>query len=148
MSVMSDVYSTELLRLAAEIPHARRLPAPHASARKVSRLCGSEIVVDLALAEGRIAEVGLEVSACALGQASASVFARAAEGATLAEVRDAREALHAMLKSAAAAPEGRFAALSALEGARGYPARHGSVMLAFDAALAAFEDALKREAQA
>lgn len=130
----SDPYSTEVLRLAADIPRLGRLEHPHASARKVSRLCGSSLDLDLCLDEGKVSDLALEVQACALGQAAASVLAREAIGASPEEIRAGREALHAMLKQGTAMPEGRFAALGVLAPARDYPARHGSIMLAFDAA--------------
>ena len=140
MPDMSDnPYSNDVLRLAADIPHIGRLAAPDASARKVSRLCGSSLDLDLRLEGGAICQVGLELEACALGQAAASVFAREALGARPDEVRSAREGLKAMLKSGAAAPQGRFAALAALAPAKDYPARHGSILLAFDAACAALD---------
>lgn len=139
---MSDIYSNDLLELAADIPHIGRLSAPHGSAQKVSRICGSELTLDLTLDEGRISEIGLELQACALGQASASVFARSAIGADLDEIRAAREALRAMLKEGAPPPSGRFSALVALQPAADYRQRHGSILLAFDAALEAFETAL------
>ncbi|WP_421790461.1 iron-sulfur cluster assembly scaffold protein [Hyphobacterium sp.] len=135
------LYSSEILRLAAEIPHIGRLDRPDGSARRVSRLCGSAVEVSLRLENDRIAEIGLEVKACALGQASASLLGANAIGASVDDIRDAREALAAMLKGAPA-PEGRFAGLSALESARDYPARHASIRLAFEAAEEAFKQAL------
>lgn len=139
---MSDIYSNDLLELAADIPHIGRLSAPHGSAHKVSRICGSELTLDLRLEGGRISEIGLDLKACALGQASASVFARSAIGADLEEIRAAREALKAMLKDGAEPPVGRFSALVALQPAADYRQRHGSILLAFDTALEAFEAAL------
>ena len=141
---MSDIYTHDLLELAADIPHIGRLSAPDASAHKVSRICGSELTLDLRLEEGRICDLGLEVKACALGQASASVLARSAIGADLEEIRATREALKAMLKDGGAAPNGRFSALKTLQPAASYRQRHGSIMLAFDAATEAFEAALAR----
>ncbi|MCH8489766.1 MAG: iron-sulfur cluster assembly scaffold protein [Oceanicaulis sp.] len=140
----ADPYTPDLIALAADIPHLGRLPAPHGSARKVSRICGSELDLDLCLDDGRISAIGLEVRACALGQASASVCARAALGATLEDVREARRALKAMLQADAAPPTGRFAGLAVLEGARAYRQRHGSILLAFDAAVEAMEAASVR----
>ena len=132
---MTDVYSTDLLQLAADIPHAERLPAPQASATKVSRICGSELTVDLMFdAEGRIADLGMDVSACALGQASASVFAKNAIGADRGEIEAARASLKAMLQAGGAAPQGRFAELKVLRPAASYRQRHGSILLAFEAA--------------
>lgn len=140
----ADPYTPDLIALAADIPHIGRLAAPHGSARKVSRICGSELDLDLYVEDGRISAIGLEVRACALGQASASVFAHAALGATLDEVREARDGLKAMLQADAPAPQGRFAQLAILEGARAYRQRHGSILLAFDAAAEAMEAASVR----
>jgi len=136
-----DPYSSRVLELAADIPCLGRLEAADASAHKVSRICGSQLTVDLRIREGRIIGLGLEVSACALGQASASIFARAAPGASLEDVREGRDALKAMLQDGAEAPEGRFAALEALAPVAPYRQRHGSILLAFDAAVEAMEAA-------
>lgn len=138
-AMTDDLYSSDVLRLAADIPRLGTLEAPDARVRKVSRLCGSELELDLRCETGRVVDLALRVKACALGQASAAVLARNLLGATVEEVRSGRDGLKAMLKEGAAPPRGRFAELSALEGARDYPARHQSVMLAFEAALEAIE---------
>lgn len=139
---MTDAYSSDVLRLAADIPHLGRLDAPDASVRRVSRICGSALRLDIRLDEaGRIADLGLEVEACALGQASASVFGAGALGADPAEILAGRDGLKAMLREGGAVPEGRFAALSALKGAREYRQRHGSILLAFEAGVEAMEAA-------
>lgn len=139
---MNDaLYSSGILRLAAEIPHIGRLDRADGSARRVSRLCGSAVEVDVRLDRDVVSDIGLEVKACALGQASASVLGANAIGASIAEIREARDALAAMLKGAPA-PHGRFAGLAALESARDYPARHASIRLAFEAAVDACEAAL------
>ncbi|WP_420434110.1 iron-sulfur cluster assembly scaffold protein [Hyphobacterium sp.] len=131
---MNDtLYSSEILRLAADIPHIGRLDRADACARRVSRLCGSAVEVSVRLENDCIADIGLEVKACALGQASASVLGANAIGAALDEIVEARDALAAMLKGGPV-PEGRFAGLAALESARDYPARHASIRLAFEAA--------------
>jgi len=142
MVIMSDeLYSNAVLRMAADIPRIGRLHNPHASARKVSRMCGSEVEVDLMLKSGRIADLALRVKACALGQASAAVLARNAIGASVADLTKARDALAAMLKKGQLGPKGRFAELKLLESARTYPARHQSILLAFDAACEAAKTA-------
>ena len=135
---MSDPYSNRVLELAADIAHIGRLDAPDASAHKVSRICGSELALDIKLDEvGRISALGLEVQACALGQASASVFARHAIGANLDEIAQARDMLKSMLQAGGRPPRGRFADLDALQPAAAYRQRHGSILLAFEAAIAA-----------
>ena len=47
--------------------------------------------------------------------------------------------MHAMLKENGEPPSGRFADLALLQPARHYKARHGSVMLVFDALEKAIE---------
>lgn len=143
---MDELYPTEILALAADIPHLGALPpgeGREGSARKRSMVCGSEVEVAVRLdADGRIADIGLDVEACALGQAAASIFARHGIGASLDEMRAARDALEAMLTADGPAPEGRFAELAALEVVRDYPRRYASTQLAFKAGVAAMEEAL------
>lgn len=136
------LYSQRILALAADIPHAERLAQPQVSAKKRSPLCGSTVTVDLVLADGRIAEFGQEVRACALGQAAASVVGAQAIGRSRDEIARARDQLSAMLKAEGPAPEAPFDGLEVLLPAREYKNRHASILLALDATLAAFDEAL------
>jgi NifU-like protein involved in Fe-S cluster formation len=141
--MLSDLYSNEILKAAAAIPQARRLSSPDATAKKVSRVCGSEIEVDLQMENGRVADFGMEARACALGQASASIVARNIIGADAAGLYRLREEMRAMLKEGGPPPSGeRWLELAALEPIRGYPQRHASTLLVFEA-VAACLDALQ-----
>jgi NifU-like protein involved in Fe-S cluster formation len=136
------LYSQRILALAAEIPHLGRLPAPQASVKRRSPLCGSTVTVDLNLKDGRIAEFAQDVKACALGQASASVLGRNVIGLERGEIAAAREQLAAMLKAGGPVPDAPFDALAVLEPAKDYKNRHASILLAWDATLEAFDEAL------
>ncbi|HRO12395.1 iron-sulfur cluster assembly scaffold protein [Amaricoccus sp.] len=136
------LYSQRILALAAAIPLTERLDGPHSTARKRSPLCGSTVTVDLAVEGGRIAAFGQDVKACALGQASASVLGRHVIGASREEIGAAREQLHAMLTAGGPAPGAPFEELEVLMPARDYRNRHASILLAWDATLAAFDEAL------
>ena len=136
------LYSQRILALAADIPLTERLAAPQVSVRRRSPLCGSTVTVDLDIADGRIAAFGQDVKACALGQASAAILARHVVGATRAEIAAAHAALTAMLKSDGPPPGAPFAELEVLQPARGYRNRHASILLAWDATLAAFDEAV------
>nr|WP_272911579.1 iron-sulfur cluster assembly scaffold protein [Loktanella sp. M215] len=138
---MIKLYSTRILALASEIPHTTRLPAPDGTARKRSPLCGSTVTVDVAVTDGRISGFGQDVKACALGQAAASVIGQAIVGQDRATVQRGRDELNAMLKSDGPVPTAPFDGLAVLEPARDYKNRHASIMLAFDATLAALDDA-------
>jgi NifU-like protein involved in Fe-S cluster formation len=92
------LYNRDILRLAASIPHHRRLEQPHGSVEKRSPTCGSRIAVDVVLdAEGRLAGLGQDVRACALGQAAASLMGAGALGRSRSELAEARDALAAFL---------------------------------------------------
>jgi NifU-like protein involved in Fe-S cluster formation len=132
--MIDDLYSARVLKLVANIPHAGRLPAPDASSEKISKLCGSRILVDVKVEDGRVTDFAQEVKACALGQAAAAVLGTHVIGAHLDEIEMARDALRAMLKNNGPAPGGRFSELAVLEAVKDYPARHASTMLAFEAA--------------
>lgn len=136
---LMQLYSRRILALAAEIPHLGRLDAPEGSAHKRSPQCGSSVTVDVRLADGLIADFAQEVRACALGQASAAVLGRAVIGRSPAEIAEARAALAAMLQAGGPAPQGIFAELETLLPARDFPNRHASILLAWDALLAAIE---------
>lgn len=147
---MSELYHNRILELAAGIPHVGRLPDAEGSVLKVSRVCGSTVNVDVKLdpAGERVTEIAVDPKACALGQATTSILAEHAVGATITEIRAARDALRAMLKDGAPPPEGRFWELRHLEPVADYPPRHVSTLLAFDAAVAAIEEALAARAAA
>ncbi|MDB5528513.1 MAG: iron-sulfur cluster assembly scaffold protein [Devosia sp.] len=136
---LSDLYSEKILDLAANAVQPARLAAPDASARKVSRVCGSVIEVDLAVRDGVVVEYGHDISACALGQTSAAVVAREIVGTPVDEVRALRAQMHAMLKENGAPPTGKWSDLKYLEPVREYRPRHTSTLLVFDAMVDALD---------
>ena len=133
MSDLDDIYNTKILDLAGNIPRTQRLDHPQATASARSRLCGSEISVDLVMNDGHISDFGQTVKACLLGQAAASVVGRQIVGATPAEIRDTAKVMRAMLKDNGPSPTGKWADLAVLEPVRDYKHRHDAVMIVFDA---------------
>jgi NifU-like protein involved in Fe-S cluster formation len=142
--MIDDLYSAKILKAAANMPRAGRLARPDASAEKVSKLCGSRVLVDVVVKDGRIADYAQEVKACALGQAAAAIMGEHAVGASVQEIESARDALRAMLKSGGPPPEGRFADLAMLAPVKDYPPRHASTLLAFEATAEACRLSLAR----
>jgi NifU-like protein involved in Fe-S cluster formation len=147
MTLPEDIYSQRILELAAALPRTARLTAPHASATAHSKLCGSTVIVDLAMEGDVVTDYGQSVKACLLGQSAASVMGREVVGSSAAELRAVGHAMRKMLKEGGPAPEGKWHALAVLEPVRDYKARHASTLLVFDAV----EDAIsqieaKREA--
>ncbi|MGI3167843.1 iron-sulfur cluster assembly scaffold protein [Pseudooceanicola sp. C21-150M6] len=136
MSAETDLvklYSNRILGLAADIPHQTRLETPDASVKRRAPLCGSTVTVDVVMKDGRVAEYGQDVKACALGQAAASVVGANVIGTTPDQIRAALDALKAMLKEGGPAPEAPFDGLEVLRPAQEYKNRHASILLSLEA---------------
>ncbi len=131
------LYNTRILRLAAETADAARLADPQGSATKVSPVCGSKVTVDLDLdAVGRVSRFGHDVRACALGQASATLVAADVLGKDIAALTRARAQLAEWLAGRSeAVPD--WPGMDVFAPARPHRARHPSILLSFDAAIAA-----------
>ncbi len=144
MSAETDLiklYSGRILELASDIPHHARLAAPQATVRKRSPVCGSTVTVDVVVKDGKIAEFGQDVKACALGQAAAAIVGGAVIGATRAQVEQARDALRAMLKEDGPTPPAPFDGFEVLRPARDYKNRHASILLSIEATADAMAEA-------
>ena len=131
------LYSRRLLALASDIPHLGQLGAPTGTASRRSPQCGSTVTAHVVAADGRVTDFAQEVRACALGQASAAVLGGAIIGQRIDDLAAARDALYLMLTAGGPPPERAFAEAEALLPARDFANRHASIMLAWDAALAA-----------
>lgn len=132
----ASLYNRDILGLA--VATADFLPLPdarhHVSAR--APLCGSRILLDLDTdCEGRVTAIGMHVEACALGQAAAALLARHSRGRSVDDIRIARDAIAAWFGGMAGVPD--WPGFDLLAPARDYPARHGAILLPFDAAITA-----------
>lgn len=147
MVELSDLYSEKILEIAGNQPIPGRLTDADASARRVSRVCGSTIEVDIRIQHGVIVGYGHEVQACALGQTSAAIVATNVVGTPIEEFRRVRDEMTAMLKADGAPPAGeRWADLKYLEPVREYRPRHTSTLLVFDAVCDALDKLEARRA--
>lgn len=127
------LYNSTILRLATGIPHQERLAEPQGTSERRSPVCGSRVTVDVRLDEaGRIAALGQEVRACALGQASAALMGGHAIGRSIPELEAARDALASYLAGERDDP-GDWPGLDIFAPARPHRARHPSIRLAFEA---------------
>ena len=129
----ASLYNATILRLATSIPHQMRLADPQATVEKRSPVCGSRVTVDVRLGpDGHVAELGQEVRACALGQASAALMGEHALGRSPADLAAARDALAEFLAGKRPDP-GDWPGLEIFAPARPHRARHASIRLAFEA---------------
>ena len=134
------LYNAAILRLKLAGETAHQLAAADGSATRVSPVCGSKIIADVALGpDGCITGIGLDATrACTLGQASASVVMERVPGMDAATLAATRTALADFLAGRTeTAPEG----WAMFAPARAHRARHPSILLALDAVLAALAEA-------
>jgi len=131
------LYSAQVLSLAtslARYPMNDRFPL-RGTAR--SATCGSTVELGLDCApDGSIQTIGVRTQACAIGQASAAIFAQAAAGQSEPGIRTALAAIEDWLTGGSLPDWPQFQAIAA---ARDFPARHGAILLPWRAALVALD---------
>lgn len=126
----SVLYDRDLLRLALELTGFPLLETPDASADVRAPLCGSTMVVQVALdADGRVRNVGIKANACAVGQAAAAIFAMRARGQSAAELGAVHQAVKEWLQGSGSQPD--WPGIAQIAAVRDFPARHGAALLAF-----------------
>ena len=134
MASTAVLYSPEVLGLATGLAAYRLDDTLTLRADARSRSCGSTLTLGLALDEaGRIERVGLRSQACAIGQASAAIFAQGATGRTPEEIVAIGHAMEHWV--AGEGPQPDWPNLSLIAVARDYPGRHGAMLLPWTAAL-------------
>ena len=136
MNTAVKLYTPQVLTLAtvlADYPLHQDLTW-RGSAR--SSVCGSTLEIGFDLdAAARITRVGLKLSACAVGQASAALFAQAAPGRSRSELQVALEQIETWLRRERNDLPA-WPGCDAIAGAVDYPGRHGAIVLPWKAALA------------
>jgi NifU-like protein involved in Fe-S cluster formation len=129
----AKLYTPRLLALSASLadyPLDDALPL-HGQAR--SRTCGSTIELGLAADHtGRVEKVGMQVSACAVGQSSAAIMAQGIGGRFSADVEEALAAIEAWLAGEGALPD--WPGFDALAPAQAHPGRHDALLMPWRAA--------------
>jgi nitrogen fixation NifU-like protein len=133
------IYRRELLRLAADAMGAGTLAAPDAAATAHNPACGDRVRVELVLDGGRVTALAHTAQACILTQASAALLAGAAPGLDSAGLAALAAGVRAMLQGTGSAPGG----YDVFEAVADHAGRHVCVLLPFEAALEALEDAEK-----
>lgn len=136
----ATLYTPQVLGLTIELARYRLTDDLVLRAQARSKSCGSTIMLGLAIGpDGTVERIGIRSQACAIGQAAAAIFAGGAVGRSAAQIEQAREAIGAWLVGEAALPD--WPGFSAILAARDYPARHGAVLLPWNAATEALQDA-------
>ena len=135
---MSDdpLYRRDILRLAADAYGAGHLPAPDAIGTAHNPACGDQVRVELALTADRVTALAQTTQACILTQASAALLAGVAPGRTRADLAALADGVRAFLQGGQA-PAG----FEVFDGVVAHAGRHTCVLLPFEAALNALQEA-------
>ncbi|TMM49903.1 iron-sulfur cluster assembly scaffold protein [Qipengyuania marisflavi] len=133
------LYSPELLQLAVELAAYPLDQSAALQGAARSRSCGSEIALSVSLRpDGALANVGMRVTACAVGQGAAAIFAAAAKGANVSSLAENLDQISAWLKADGPVPH--WPRIAMLAPAREYPGRHDAILLPWRAALDALSN--------
>ena len=137
----TSLYSPQMLALAVELADIPLDPRAPFSGEARSRTCGSTLALGCAIdGDGAISAIGMKVSACAVGQAAAAIFAHGAVGRIRKELLAAERGIAAWLSGGGKLPD--WPRLEVLEPALPHKGRHEAILLPWRAAL----DALSKDA--
>lgn len=133
---VSRLYSPDILALAinlADYPLSR--PFTHHSVLR-SRSCGSEIEIGLDEGDdGTVSSLGLRVTACAIGQAAAAIFANGGKGRTAEQIGQSTRAIELWLTGESAEP--CWPGFAVLHKVKPFTGRHEALLLPWRAAILA-----------
>ena len=121
-------------------------PAPNGAStgqsHQLNPVCGDEVTLRLAVADGKVSQVSWDGAGCSISMASASVFSDLAEGMTVAEVHEVIDSFREVLRSRGKVPADPelLGDAAAFEGVARYAARVKCAMISWVAA----EDALNQ----
>lgn len=136
----APLYTPEMLALAVELASYPPLADPTFHAELRSRTCGSVARIGLVTdSDGAIAAVGLKMSACAVGQAAAAIFATDARGRRTRDLDSTVAGVEAWLAGAGPRPD--WPRLDLLDAALAHPGRHEAILLPWRTAAAALSKA-------
>lgn len=136
----SPLYDRDILRLAAALYRWPLEDDYHQTIEQRSPVCGSIIRLGVDWDDvGQISRFGMDVQACALGQASAAILAANAIGLTRPRFSRHYQHCHAVLSDKDFDEAGIWPNMALLARAAPYPARHGAILLPYQALSRAFD---------
>lgn len=136
--MINNIYNKDVIKLAADISGLEQIDNACSRISLRSPLCGSSIEVAIVVKDTIITGYSQKITACALGQASASIMASAVKGKSRNNIITVRDQVKVMLNSGVINLERDWIQLACLAPAREAKARHGAILLPFDAVLKAF----------
>jgi len=136
---VTTLYNRQILGEAVKLARWPLTTGFALSAEKRSQTCGSIVRLGLNIDDANhVSDIGLQVHACALGQASAAIVAQNIIGCDEQQLQGFAHELRQFLQGERnTSPP--WVAYEMLAPARRYPARHASIMLPLETALLAIQ---------
>lgn len=131
--VETDLYQELVLEHKRAPRNFGHLSAPTHQARGTNPSCGDDLSVELAIADGKLADIRFHGQGCAICIASASMMSEAVKGQDLAAAERLQQHFRAVLtgqEDAEGAPLGKLVSLA---GVRRYPSRIKCALLGWHA---------------
>ncbi len=132
---LGELYREIVLAHYRSSKNRARIESPDIEYDEFNPICGDQVVLQLRLHDGLIAEAGFHGQGCSISQASASMMAEALGGMSLEEAEQLSEVFRDMMYGRSPSPKehGRLGDLQALLGVRKFPVRIKCALLAWTA---------------
>jgi nitrogen fixation NifU-like protein len=145
---LEDLYREVILDHYRNPRNRGHLQHADATASGVNPLCGDELNLELALSNGVVTDVAIEVQGCSISQSSASMMTEAIKGKSREEIDTLVSKFRQMMSLDEAEdlrldperPGAVLGDLEALQGVRQYPVRIKCAALAWNTLLEALEE--------
>ncbi|PFG09072.1 iron-sulfur cluster assembly scaffold protein [Marinobacter sp. LV10MA510-1] len=135
-ALSAEEFVLSLKRYITQVRRDRRLSGLNVRTTTVHsrQLCGSRLTLDAIIEENRIKELGYQVRACSLGQATTAIVYERAPGMTAEELQSVQSQLEQILKNDVP-PQNTliWTELAIFQHAAFMPSRHDSALLPFRA---------------
>ena len=143
---LTDLYREVILDHFRTPRNKGHLEAPDHHGEGTNPLCGDEIAIDLAVADGVVTDVRIDGQGCSISQASASMMTEAIKGKSLDEIRSLADTFNHLMTDEEAQiidpdrPGAVLGDLEALQGVREFPVRIKCATLSWHTMLDALDD--------
>lgn len=130
---LAALYTRGLRDIAARVRVDKRLVPADVSVTRTSRACGSSVTLDICRDGSTITTLGWRTRACTLGMAATALVVAHVPGRTFEELAEVAVLLRRLLAGEDVLFPAPWHDLAMFATAQDLPARHGSIMLPFDA---------------
>ncbi len=132
-SAETDLYQELVLEHKRSPRNFGHLALPTHQARGTNPSCGDDLSVELAIADGKLADIRFHGQGCAICMASASMMSEAVKGQDIATAQKLQQHFRAVLTGEESADDAPLGKLVSLAGVSRYPSRIKCALLGWHA---------------